>query len=433
MTAAAGVAYDFASMRRLRILVMLALVPLLRSAAPPAEPGDEIWMEIPDPAMKVQGNTAAELPAPALRYFTIHLERDQSKVDYGSIKSKINTESAGGVSDCKSVPNEIVCIFDLKRRAGFDLHPGRNAIEIEYKDPYERYHYASFLLQLGGKPTVMRAGAKAGPPERPGGEKYAVVVGVSHYQFSGPGLPNLQFADRDASAFRDFLMSPDGGNFPRDNIRFLLNEDATSQAVLSALRTFLTKPRPQDVVVIYFAGHGSPDPNDRRNLYLLTYDTKPDDMGGTAIPMTELPKILTEVVKAKRVVLIADSCHSFGIMGRRSGPANANNLINEYLSATSAQGQRAVMTASDVSEKSQEDPKWGGGHGVFTWYVLRGLKGEADANHDGTVTAGELFHYVHEEVQKATNSQQTPLASPGLAENLALSGAGMRAGTASGR
>ena len=80
------------------------------------------------------------------------------------------------------------------------------------------------------------------------------------------------------------------------------------------------------------------------------------------------------------------------------------------------------MTASDVSEKSQEDVRWGGGHGVFTYYVLAGLKGGADLNHDGTVTAGELFQYVHAEVQKATNNQQTPLAVAGLAENLPLSG-----------
>src|SRR3954471_7793955 len=224
-------------MRRFLFAIAVIAAPALLCAMM-AEPGDEIWMELPDSETKVIGNTAAELPGTdPVRYFTIHLGRDQSKVDYGSIKSKINTQSSGGLSDCKSLPAEIVCQFDLKKLAGFDLRPGRNAVEIEYKDPYERYHYASFLLQLGGKPQTLALTAKSGPPERIGGEKYAVIVGVSKYQNAGPGLPNLQFADRDASDFRDFLMSADGGNFPRDNIRFLLNQDATSQSVLSALRT----------------------------------------------------------------------------------------------------------------------------------------------------------------------------------------------------
>lgn len=412
-------------MRALVLRIFFVLVPFVLTGMA-ADPGGEIWLEAPDLGVRIQGNTSAVVADAKLRYFTIHLGRDRSRADFGSIKSKINTMSAGGLSDCKSVTSEIICNFDLQRVAGFALRRGRNAIEIEFKDPYERYHYASFLLEVGTTPAPsVSAAALSAPAERTTGQRYAVVVGVSRYQFAGPGLPNLQYADRDASDFRDFLTSADGGNFPRDNIKFLLNEDATSQNVLSALRTFLTKPRPQDVVIVYFAGHGSPDPNDPRNLYLLTYDTKPDDMGGTAIPMTELPKIVSEVVKARRTILIADTCHSSGITGRR-GSAGSNNLVNEYMRAISSTGQRAVITASDVGEKSQEDSRWGGGHGVFTYFLLSGLKGEADINHDGTVTTGELFQFVQREVRKATGNQQTPLVAFGLAENLALSGLGVQ-------
>jgi hypothetical protein len=91
-----------------------------------------------------------------------------------------------------------------------------------------------------------------------------------------------------------------------------------------------------------------------------------------------------------------------------------------------------VITASDVSELSEEGENGGGGHGVFTYYLLQGLQGEADANKDGTVTAGELFAYLSEKVSKATEGQQNPQAFPGLARNLPLSGMGVqKASTAS--
>src|SRR5207248_1667065 len=82
--------------------------------------------------------------------------------------------------------------------------------------------------------------------------------------------------------------------------------------------------QPQDQVVLYIAGHGAPDPNDPRNLYLLTYDTKLDDMGGTAFPMWQLQDVFTRVLKAKRVITFADTCHSYGFSGERRGKKSNN-------------------------------------------------------------------------------------------------------------
>ncbi len=126
------------------------------------------------------------------------------------------------------------------------------------------------------------------------------------------------------------------------------------------------------------------------------------------------------------MITLIDSCHSYGISGERFG-AKQNNLANQYLERYASKADRAVITASDVSELSLEGEQWGGGHGVFTYFVLQGLKsGEADANKDGTVTAGELFSYLGEKVSQATNHQQNPRAVPGLAQNLPLSGVGMQ-------
>ncbi len=68
----------------------------------------------------------------------------------------------------------------------------------------------------------------------------------------------------------------------------------------------------------------------------------------------------------------------------------------------------AVISASDDRQLSVESAKFGGGHGVFTHYLLEGLKGAADYNKDGTVTLGELIPYLSENVRRQTLNAQSP-------------------------
>lgn len=408
-------------MRAIRVCgFFLLLVTAVQSG--PQTARSTMFLEIPQLQAVIDGNSASTIATADFDTFFVHLGKSSMQVEYGSITSKINTESANIVMTTMSTTEGIVCKFDLSRLAGFKLRPGRNSIEIAFSDRWKRLSYASFLVQVGSRPEGVRP-FKSTRPERLTAEKYAVIVGVAKYKNSTGGLTNLRFADRDAMSFYDFLLSPQGGSFKRDNVKLLLNEDATSQNVRSALFTFLTKPREQDLVILYFAGHGSPDPHDKRNLYLLTYDTQLDDMGGTAFPMWQLQDVFVRIVKAKRVITFTDSCHSYGVSGQLyGGSEKSNNLINQYLAAYAASADRAVITASDVSELSAESEKWGGGHGVFTYFVLRGLQGDGDLDHDGVVTAGELFAYVRDHVQKETDFQQTPIAMPGLANALPLAG-----------
>ena len=80
-----------------------------------------------------------------------------------------------------------------------------------------------------------------------------------------------------------------------------------------------------------------------------------------------------------------------------------------------------MITASDISESSFEDAKWGDGHGVFTYFLLQGLQGEADPNHDGVVTAGELFALFAAVGPQATGGKQNPRAMVGIASGLTVS------------
>jgi hypothetical protein len=238
--------------------------------------------------------------------------------------------------------------------------------------------------------------------------RWAIVIGVSEYQYSSL---NLEYAERDAEEFYQLLISPIGGSFKPENIVKLTNQEATTQKVTRALRSFLQKPGRDDLVIFYCACHGSPDANRPENIYLITHDTDPNDIAGTALPMREINLSLKDNLLSEKVVLLADTCHSAAIgegLGSRN-MSNDNILVNRYLQKVSAtRGGIALLTSAEANEISFEDAKWGGGHGVFTHYLLEGMKGAADINRDGIVTVGELFEYVRSNVQAATEGKQHP-------------------------
>lgn len=261
------------------------------------------------------------------------------------------------------------------------------------------------------KATMRATRVNAPGRYRPDIDRWAIIVGISTYQHTSL---NLKWARRDAEALHRLLLTPTGGSFTEDHVQLLVDEAATTGAVTRALRSFLKKPARDDMVLIYVACHGAPDPDRPENLYLLTHDTDPDDIAGTALPMREIDLSLRENLLAERVVILADTCHSAGIgggIGRRSVTADAG-VMNAYLDAMSkARGGLALLTSAEASETSQEDVRWGGGHGVFTYYLLEGMSGAADGfsqPRDGKVAIGELFDYVRHHVQQATGNSQHP-------------------------
>ncbi|HET9982850.1 MAG TPA: tetratricopeptide repeat protein [Longimicrobiales bacterium] len=262
--------------------------------------------------------------------------------------------------------------------------------------------------------TDTAAGAAA--PERgPAGykgERWAVVVGVSQYADSA--IPKLRYADKDARAFYDLIRSERVGlgGFKADHVKLLLNQEATHLNIRSALFSFLKAATEDDQVVIYFAGHGAPDPQRLSDLYLLTYDTKGSDISGSAFPMDAVTEAVKKL-RARDVVVITDACHSAGVGSqlatRDLGLNQVNQIFLDQLNASS--GGLVVFTASRASELSQEGEQWGGGHGVFTYYMLEALKGAADTDGDHIVTLDEMMEYTRDKVRRATVNAQTPSIS----------------------
>jgi uncharacterized caspase-like protein len=244
-------------------------------------------------------------------------------------------------------------------------------------------------------------------------QRWAVIIGISNYDDSH--IPSLRYAAADAQSFCDWLTSPKGGRYAPSRVKLLVNEKATGRNIKEALFVWLKQALEEDMIIIFFAGHGSPEsPDSPENLFLLPYDAQYDNIATTGFPMWDIKTALRRFIKAKKVVVIADACHAGGVgkafdVARRASRAIKINPISSGLQDLSTIGDGvAVMSASDDKQFSQESQKWGGGHGAFTYFLLNGLNGEADYNHDKQITLGELIPFVSEQVRRATKNAQCP-------------------------
>lgn len=292
------------------------------------------------------------------------------------------------------------------------LDAGRNLIEIIAQPQNGQPTKETLLItRLGGESV----------DHRPVGQRWAVLVGVDSYAHASKGIANLRFASRDARSIYDFLQSPQGGAFPASHMRLLINEQATTAAVREAIFDFLAEAQENDFVVIYLSCHGAPAPGRPDNLYIITHDTDPDKMASTAVPMWDIETALKRQIRADRVLVLADSCHSAGVGGTPGARGDAN-LINKFVQQLAeTKPGRAIFTASEANEQSFEGEEYGGGHGAFTHFLLEGLNGAADEDSSGTVTLGEAVDYTREKVRRATKGKQHPDTAGNFDRSLPLS------------
>lgn len=240
---------------------------------------------------------------------------------------------------------------------------------------------------------------------------YAVVIGISNYQHDDL---NLKYADRDAKAFADFLKSPNFGSTPDEQIALLLNKDATRSNVLFNIQNFSSLATADDVLIIYFAGHGT-NATYNNNFFLITYDTDPDPrrISSTATSAEEIKGILNSA-PAKMIFWITDACNSGKIEtggGRSRGAKVLPSGAALFLSKIAAEhsGGFVYLASSQSQEVTREGEQYGGGHGIFTYFLLEGLYGQADDDHNGIVTINECYDYVHDKVIHESGGYQHPV------------------------
>lgn len=263
-----------------------------------------------------------------------------------------------------------------------------------------------FLSALFPRPLYSQNARGLLPTEQvtsPVGKTRAVVVGISHYQY----LQSLNYADADAQIFADFLRSSPYWNVDPADITLLLNDKARYGDILIRLQQAVLQSKPGDVLIFYFSGHGDVETITKYNRgYLLAYDTYTNNYMSSGIKVDDLRDLfLTLLDNQVKVIVVTDACRSGKLAGGMSGmeytAANLSTVWKNEIKILSAQ----------PGQLSYEDRKWGKGRGVFSYYLTRGLAGEADVSRDSTITLWELQMYVTNHVSEETSNQQQPIFS----------------------
>jgi tetratricopeptide (TPR) repeat protein len=259
------------------------------------------------------------------------------------------------------------------------------------------------LFLFTGYHAVAQAPPKPRDTTIQGPQTFAMVMGISKYKYVKP----LDYADKDAEMFRDYLKSPAGGRLPDDNIYCLLNEQAISTTFWSKGFKWLEakKLRKGDRLFIYLAGHG--DAIDEDQFFYIAYDCNPagdknNYLAGGVIQLYNLKlKIQRETGKGVEVFFIMDACRSNELPGGKEGQNFLNTAISEKRTG------EIMMLATAAGQESLEDVSIGNGHGLFTYYLVDGLTGMADemTEADNKITLSEIKKYVDKNVPSIAQQQ----------------------------
>jgi hypothetical protein len=232
-------------------------------------------------------------------------------------------------------------------------------------------------LAPGSLPDILRPGFST----KPDASAFALVVGIERYA----RIPQADFAERDAQAMTEYLLAL---GFPRSNIIQLFGAEASYSSLKGYLESWLPKKiRPDSRVFLYFSGHGASDAA-TGEAYLMPWDGDPAFLNDTAYPTQRLYEQLA-ALPAKTVIVAAEACFS----------------------GAAPTGRVSVFAATSAGQitNALEDK----GHGLFTYYFLKAIGGEArDAA--GRVTAQGLLDHIRPQVQeeaKRRNRYQDPVLS----------------------
>jgi uncharacterized caspase-like protein len=220
-------------------------------------------------------------------------------------------------------------------------------------------------------------------------------VGINAYRNV---RPRLNYAVADAQAVAAALPAL---GFPPETTRVLLDGEATKARIETVLYKEFAGIGPDDRLLVYFAGHGETLPiRGGEEGYLLPVDADPDALPLTAIAMDDVKRI-GQRLKAKHAFFAVDACFSGFALTRDVLP---RTTTDEYLAAALREPAVQVLTAGRKGERAIEE----GGHGLFTRQLLEGLRGLADPEGRGLITAAQLAAWIEPRVVRDSKGQMTP-------------------------
>jgi uncharacterized caspase-like protein len=229
--------------------------------------------------------------------------------------------------------------------------------------------------------------------------KLALLIGNSQYQ--DPILAKLKAPDSDISELAKILQDPAIGGF--DQVTTILSE--VSNEVRAAIGDFFAERKRDDLLLLYFSGHGVLDENGY--FYLAVKDTQHNRLRATGISASFIKEEM-ENCRSSRQVLVLDSCHS-GAFARGKGAVGLNAITRATFEGAGGYGH-VVLTATDATQYAWEGDQIIGNvkTSLFTHFLIEGLRtGQADSDRDGRITLDEIYDYVYEQV-RAHTPHQTP-------------------------
>ena len=226
----------------------------------------------------------------------------------------------------------------------------------------------------------------------------ALVIGVSEYSLTAPA----EFADRDAQVFYDYAHLKLG--IPQERIQTLVNDSASVVGMLSGINKWLKRSVKQGEsdVYIFFAGHGLAS-DDGDTAFLIPYDGAPDFLERTAISRDEVFREVSSV-NPRSVTVFLDTCYSGDTRGETR--LIAGRPLSIKLQEQSLPKGFTVLTAAGGDQIAK--PLKEAQHGMFSYFLMKGMEGGADSNSDNQITARELHTYVRENVVQQSGGSQVP-------------------------
>ena len=313
----------------------------------------------------------------------------QTNADTASLM--INGEEQGGRADGK---------YSVKRvaRAGQETR-----FEIIAKDVYGNTDTKSISVSrtvVESKVTYqqLNPGRIKRQPER---DAVAIIIGISNYK----SLPKAEFAKDDAQVFYDYAIRALG--VKPGNIKLLMDEQADAEEIYTAFKTWLpARVKSTTDVYVFYSGHGLPT-QDGSGLYWLPQRASRDLISKTGILLSEVNSDI-QASKPKSVTIFMDACYSGQARGGETLVASARPIALKS-QPTTFPSNFTVISASQADQISSSSPDLQ--HGIFSYYLMKGMEGDADLNKDGKITLNETQAYLSENVgrhARIMNRQQEP-------------------------
>ena len=234
------------------------------------------------------------------------------------------------------------------------------------------------------------------------GETFVLIMGAADYRNSG--IIPLPAAKKDALLVKETLIELGVAN--EKNITYI--EDPVLTDIKIGLREFVEKGKEADKLIFYFAGHSEVAINERgkEDTYLCGIDVRKTYIQETAYNFREHFEKLSEVINAQETIMIFDTCYAGGMTKERN--LDILRIENKSFEAISQTKGINFLFSSGPDETSQEIGGEQGGW--FTYYLIEGLKGEANLDSDDYISLKELSIYVQQKVQQTTQSEQNPMS-----------------------